>query len=127
MTVWPSITASLRAGEMSTLCRRAAGASLRACGTENDGGRVGSASGCAAALQAAGYETERQYFSFYFDRVLASKMGIAAVEGLLEGRMDVMVGVKDNRIVYNDFNTIMTEKYHEIDPEALRIAKILSI
>lgn len=63
----------------------------------------------------------------YFDRVLASKMGIAAIEGLLEGRKDVMVGVKDNKIVYNDFETIMTKKYHEIDPEALRIAKILSI
>jgi 6-phosphofructokinase 1 len=63
----------------------------------------------------------------YFDRVLASKMGIAAVEGLLAGKKDVMVGVKDNRMVYNEFNTIMAEKYHEIDPEALRIAKILSI
>lgn len=63
----------------------------------------------------------------YFDRVLASKMGIAAIEGLLEGRKDVMVGVKDNRIVYNDYASIMTKKYHEIDPEALRIAKILSI
>ena len=63
----------------------------------------------------------------YFDRVLASKMGIAAIEGLLEGRKDVMVGVKDNKIVYNDYDTIMTKKYHEIDPEALRIAKILSI
>ncbi len=63
----------------------------------------------------------------YFDRVLASKMGIAAVEGLLEGRADVMVGIKDNKMVYNDFNSIMTHKYHEIDPESLRIAKILSI
>jgi 6-phosphofructokinase 1 len=63
----------------------------------------------------------------YFDRVLASKMGIAAVEGLLAGKKDVMVGVNDNRMVYNEFNTIMAEKYHEIDPEALRIAKILSI
>lgn len=63
----------------------------------------------------------------YFDRVLASKMGIAAVEGLLNGKRDVMVGIKDNKIVYNDFDTIMKEKYHEIDAEALRIAKILSI
>lgn len=63
----------------------------------------------------------------YFDRVLASKMGIAAIEGLLEGRKDVMVGIKDNKIVYNDFEMIMTKKYHEIDPESLRIAKILSI
>ncbi len=62
----------------------------------------------------------------YFDRVLASRMGIAAVEGLLQGQKDVMVGVRENRIVYNDFTTIMTSK-HEIDSEALRIAKILSI
>ena len=63
----------------------------------------------------------------YFDRVLASRMGIAAIEGLLAGKKDVMVGVKDNQMVYNDFTGIMAEKYHELDPESLRIAKILSI
>src|SRR5687767_4267377 len=63
----------------------------------------------------------------YFDRVLASKMGIAAVEGLLEGKKDVMVGIKDNKMVYNDYSAILSEKYHEIDAESLRIAKILSI
>lgn len=62
----------------------------------------------------------------YFDRVLASRMGIAAVEGLLKGEKDVMVGIKDNKMVYNDFNMIMANK-HEIDSESLRIAKILSI
>src|SRR5688572_7810080 len=62
----------------------------------------------------------------YFDRVLASKMGVAAVEGLLNGQNDVMVGIKDNKMVYNSFDTIMTQ-HHEIDAEALRIAKILSI
>ena len=62
----------------------------------------------------------------YFDRVLASKMGVAAIEGLIAGRNDAMVGVRDNKMVYNDFNTIMTQ-HHEIDSEALRIAKILSI
>lgn len=63
----------------------------------------------------------------YFDRVLASKMGIAAVEGLMQGKRDAMVGIKDNKIVYNDFNTIMADKHHEIDSESLRIAKILSV
>jgi 6-phosphofructokinase 1 len=62
----------------------------------------------------------------YFDRVLASKMGVAAVEGLLAGKNDVMVGIKDNKIVYNDFDTIMT-KHHDIDSELIRLAKILSI
>ena len=62
----------------------------------------------------------------YFDRVLASKMGIAAVEGLLAGKNDVMVGIQNNAIVYNEFNTIMSQ-HHKIDPELIRIAKILSI
>jgi 6-phosphofructokinase 1 len=63
----------------------------------------------------------------YFDRVLASRMGIAAVEGLMQGKNDCMVGIKDNKMVYNDFTTIMANKHHEIDSESLRIAKILSI
>ncbi|MBP9926517.1 MAG: 6-phosphofructokinase [Cyclobacteriaceae bacterium] len=62
----------------------------------------------------------------YFDRVLASKMGVAAVEGLLSGKKDVMVGIRNNQMVYNDFSTIINN-HHEIDSESLRIAKILSI
>jgi 6-phosphofructokinase 1 len=62
----------------------------------------------------------------YFDRVLASRMGVAAVEGLLAGQKDVMVGVRENKIVFNDFDTIMAH-HHEIDEESLRLAKILSI
>jgi 6-phosphofructokinase 1 len=62
----------------------------------------------------------------YFDRVLASRMGIAGVEGLLKGEKDVMVGVRNNKIVYNAFDAIMSQ-HHEIDSELLRIAKILSI
>jgi 6-phosphofructokinase 1 len=62
----------------------------------------------------------------YFDRVLASKMGVAAVEGILKGEKDAMVGIQNNVMVYNAFDAIMT-KSHEIDAESLRIAKILSI
>jgi 6-phosphofructokinase 1 len=62
----------------------------------------------------------------YFDRVLASRMGVAAIEGLLNGERDVMVGIRNNQIVYNDFDTIM-KHHHEIDSEALRISKIQSI
>lgn len=63
----------------------------------------------------------------YFDRVLASKMGVAAVEGLLNGQRDAMVGIKGNKIVYNDFGRIISAPNNEIDRESLRIAKILSI
>ena len=62
----------------------------------------------------------------YFDRVLASRMGIAAIEGLIQGKTDVMVGIRDKNIVYNDFKTTMN-KDRSIEPELLRISKILSI
>lgn len=62
----------------------------------------------------------------YFDRVLASRMGVAAVEGLLQGKTDVMVGIRNNQMVYNPFHEVIGHT-HEIDPESLRIAKILSI
>jgi 6-phosphofructokinase 1 len=38
----------------------------------------------------------------------------------------VMVGIRSNKIVYNEFDAIMSQR-HEIDSELLRIAKILSI
>ncbi len=63
----------------------------------------------------------------YFDRVLASKMGVAAVEGLLNGQKNAMVGVRGREIVYNDFEVINSSQHNEIDSESLRIAKILSI
>jgi 6-phosphofructokinase 1 len=53
-------------------------------------------------------------------------MGVAAVEGLLNGETDVMVGIRNNKMVYNKFDAVMSSP-HEIDNDALRIAKILSI
>ncbi|MEQ8362933.1 MAG: 6-phosphofructokinase [Cyclobacteriaceae bacterium] len=62
----------------------------------------------------------------YFDRVLASKMGVAAVEGLLNDENNVMVGFKENKIVYNAYDKVIDQQ-HKIDAESMRIAKILSI
>ncbi len=62
----------------------------------------------------------------YFDRVLASKMGVAAVEGLLSGKTDSIVGIRNGQIVFNVFDDIM-HKPREIEAEAMRIAKILAI
>lgn len=62
----------------------------------------------------------------YFDRVLASQMGVGAVEGLINGKNDCMVGIRNKQIVYNKFDDVITRR-HEIDSEALRIAKILSV
>ena len=62
----------------------------------------------------------------YFDRVLASKMGVASVEGLLQGKNKAMIGIRNNEIVFNDFETVKGSG-HEIDKESIRISKILSI
>lgn len=60
------------------------------------------------------------------DRVLASRMGVAAVEGLRDGQSKVMVGIMNNRIAYTPIgDAIKTVK--KLDPEEFRIAKILSI
>ncbi|MDZ4715632.1 MAG: 6-phosphofructokinase [Cytophagales bacterium] len=62
----------------------------------------------------------------YFDRVLASRLGLGAVEGLIRGEKDCLVGIQNNKVVYNPFDKIMTGQTHEIDEESLRLAKILS-
>ncbi|MBO6763084.1 MAG: 6-phosphofructokinase, partial [Roseivirga sp.] len=60
------------------------------------------------------------------DRVLASRMGVAAVEGLREGQSKVMVGVINNKISYTPIGeAIKTIK--RLDDDEFRIAKILSI
>lgn len=60
------------------------------------------------------------------DRVLASRLGVAAVEGLTEGQSKVMVGMINNEIVYTPIGqAVKTEK--RLGDEEFRIAKILSI
>jgi len=61
-----------------------------------------------------------------YDRVLASRMGVAAVEGLLEGRKDVMIGIVNDRETYTSLADAITQK-HLPNRDELRIARILSI
>jgi 6-phosphofructokinase 1 len=60
------------------------------------------------------------------DRILASKLGVAAVEGLLNGRTDQMVGIVDDKLTYTFLQQAIKNKAH-IDHELLRISKILAI
>ncbi len=61
-----------------------------------------------------------------YDRVTASQMGIAAVEGILEGRKGVMVGIKNRKMVYVPFER--TVKHHKtVKKELVDIVKILNI
>lgn len=60
------------------------------------------------------------------DRVLSSRLGVAAVEGLLEGRSDVMAGLLNNKIAYTSLSEAI-EKGQELDEDLIRISRILSI
>ena len=61
-----------------------------------------------------------------FDRVLASRLGFAAVDGLLKGERNVMAGIVNNKIVYTPLEAaIKTEK--GINDELLNLAEILAI
>lgn len=60
------------------------------------------------------------------DRVLASQLGVAAIEGLLNGQTDVMAGMVNNQITYTFFLKAINNKA-SLNTELLRISKILSI
>lgn len=61
-----------------------------------------------------------------FDRVLASRMGVKAIEFLLDGQQDIMVGVENTKIISTPISEI-TKGTNEINRELLRISDILSI
>jgi len=60
------------------------------------------------------------------DRILGSRLGLSALEGLLGGKKSMMAGVINNRVVFTDFKEcINTSK--PLDQDLLRMVKILSI
>jgi len=60
------------------------------------------------------------------DRVLASRLGVGPVEGLMEEKRNVMVGLVHKNIEYTPF-TKATKYHNEVDPALIKIAKILSV
>ncbi|MEI6864575.1 6-phosphofructokinase [Flavicella sp.] len=61
-----------------------------------------------------------------FDRVLASRFGVSAVELLLSGSSNLMVGFVNNEIKYTPLEKAVKE-HHKIDEELLRVADIMSV
>ena len=60
-----------------------------------------------------------------FDRLIASRMGYASVECLLEGRYNVFVGIVNNRMHYIPLDEAIKKK-QRISEEWMKIVKILS-
>jgi 6-phosphofructokinase 1 len=60
------------------------------------------------------------------DRLIASRMGYSAVESLIEGRHNVMVGIMNNRMHYTPLDNAVKAK-QKISEEWMKIVKILAI
>ncbi|ASW75932.1 6-phosphofructokinase [Chryseobacterium piperi] len=60
------------------------------------------------------------------DRVLASRLGYGAVIGLMEGKTNVMAGMRSNDMVYTPIEEAI-KKHNEINKDLLLISEILAI
>jgi 6-phosphofructokinase 1 len=61
-----------------------------------------------------------------FDRVLASRLGVKAVDALIDNQKNVMIGIRHNKLIYVSFiETLKTSK--ELDLELIRVADITSL
>ena len=61
-----------------------------------------------------------------FDRVLASRMGVKAVESLLDGKTNCMVGLLKDEISLTPLDKAVKLKAN-INPDLIRVSDIVSI
>lgn len=61
-----------------------------------------------------------------YDRVLASRLGVGAVDALLKGENNVMIGLIHNRVTSVPFSEAIKGS-NEIDEELIRVADIISV
>jgi len=61
-----------------------------------------------------------------FDRILASRLGEAAIESIIDGQRNILLGIDNDKVVAIPFSkAIKNDK--PVDPELLKVLKILSI
>ena len=60
-----------------------------------------------------------------FDRVLASRMGVKAVESLIDGKTNLMVGLLNDKIALTPLDQAVKGK-SEINMELLRVSDIMT-
>jgi len=60
-----------------------------------------------------------------FDRILSSRLGLAAVEGLINGEKNVMVGIVNDKITYTSLKLAIS-KSKPINEDLMRLTEILN-
>ncbi|WP_242347804.1 6-phosphofructokinase [Mucispirillum schaedleri] len=63
---------------------------------------------------------QRGGFPTYFDRVLGSRMGAAAVEGLMNGKTAVMTGLQGNQIKFVPYEEVFSKR-HELNNNIIKL------
>jgi 6-phosphofructokinase 1 len=61
-----------------------------------------------------------------YDRVLASRLGVGAIDALLNGETNVMIGIVHNKVTLVPFSEAIKGS-NEIDEDLIRVADIISI
>ena len=60
------------------------------------------------------------------DRILASRVGVGAINALVQGQRNVMVGIRNNTVVYVPFIEAVQER-KKMDPQLIKVLDELSI
>ncbi|CAN5257741.1 6-phosphofructokinase [soil metagenome] len=60
------------------------------------------------------------------DRILGSRLGLGALEGLLNGKTNVMAGIVNDELVYTSFRDAIS-KEKPLNQDLIRMVKILSV
>ena len=60
-----------------------------------------------------------------YDRILASRLGVAAIEALQEGQRNVMMGIDNDKVVYVPFSRA-TKMDKPVEQELINILGVLS-
>ena len=61
-----------------------------------------------------------------YDRVLASRLGVGAIDALMNGDRDVMIGIVHNKVVSVPFKESLKGR-NKIDKDLIRVADIISV
>ena len=60
------------------------------------------------------------------DRILASRLGVGAIQAILEGQRNVMIGIKNDEVVYVPFSNA-TKSDKVVKKELVDVLTVLSI
>ena len=60
-----------------------------------------------------------------FDRILASRMGVRAVEALMDGETGMMVGIENQELILNPLR-VSRERKSTFSPDLLRVSRLLA-